>query len=114
MKLIKIEESYRPEWKNDYEYAGMTHVKGLYRGVNVEFEMPNGDIDYSSCIFIVDEDINESSKITDNIRLVEHISGGKPTGRAIFRGFYESKYDFDYREEVFIPIEPNEMFWRYM
>ena len=100
MTIIDVNDT-NTGWNNEYDYPVNYRIEGLSRGFNIEYRMPDGRLDYSSVVFINGELDEDNPVVVCNFELVEMASGGIPTGRAIFRGYYYERYYGDtYYEEV--------------
>lgn len=92
------------------------HVPGLVRGFNIEFQHKDtGEITYGSCVW-------ESGNIEDYFQKqvddwgylgfvlfeAEKSKGYEPTGRAVFRGYGQEKYDPNERDYYIENVNINE------
>lgn len=102
MNLISVSQT-STGWKDEIEYPCNFAIPGMSRGFNIEYKMPDGRIDYSSCNFVKGEIDEMNPIVICDMDMVEYASGGVPTGNAVFRGYYYEMYDQwggTYYEEV--------------
>lgn len=85
----------------DQEYKGV--IPGYACGYNFEVTK-NGVTDFASCTYshLTPEDLMDLEKDWYSDFLQD--CGCTPTGRVIFRGYYQEEYDIDEREEYFVRV----------
>lgn len=98
------------EKQNNYGY-----IDGLVRGFNVEFKhKETGRINYDSAVFVEKnlEDYykNRIDRFGEDYSPfeVEERNGYEPTGRALFRGYYEVEWDYEERDEIVVDVDVEE------
>ena len=98
---------------NDCAFHGI--IPGYYIGLCVEVLKADGTYGYSSVTFVLAQDMDDiqlsiAESFEEDLRLND-ISGmaslclhdgNTLTGRLVFRGYYDSRWDFDEREDYFI------------
>lgn len=109
-QIIKNSESNTGYNIPDKTYFGV--IPGYYCGWQFEFKHADGRIDYSSVDFYpgTPEDYCNSwlEYGPDALFTIERTHGWEPTGRVIFRGYYDHGYDWEEREDYFTDV-PDEI-----
>lgn len=97
-------------WKdNSHEYPVTYLIPGLCRGFNIEYKRPDGSITYGSCIWTEGEPDMDDVDFKYSIDSAYMLSQCEPTGNVVFRGYGETYWDFEEREEFIRRISINEI-----
>jgi len=108
-KILTVDQTHTG-WKNDVEgYPTMDALQGYYRGFNVEYITDKLELDYGSMVCTYGEAHLSNFDIYSNVSAVWDVKRWKPTGRLIFRGYYQGHWDPDTHEEYVTPVPVEEI-----
>ena len=129
MEVVTVDEVIKEgvyPWnkgKNDIDYKG--DIPGYMVGFCLEIKKADGSLGYASCQF-VDKLENLTLYMADSYEEYNDIGcqkvpgmtradwdvfitwdlcdrdGNQPTGRVVFRGYFEEKYDFEERDNYYV------------
>lgn len=108
MTIINLKDT-NTGWTDEFEYATTQNIPGFLRGFNIEYERPDGDLDYGSCIWTYNDPDENNFEFRCQIETVAMFGNGRPTGRVVFRGYATEYYDYDEHETFVEHVTPEKI-----
>lgn len=109
MNIIYSEDTNTGWNDNAREYPVNYCISGLCRGFNIEYKRPDGTITYGSCIWTEGEPDPDDFDFMCAINTAYMVNKSEPTGNVVFRGYGETYWDFEERDECIRVVSAEEI-----